>query len=77
MSEKLAAIMAEVLDVPAASITDASSPGTIPTWDSVAHLNLVLTLEAEYGVEFSPDDAMRMTSADAIKAVLAEQGVTA
>jgi acyl carrier protein len=67
--------MAEVLDVPAASITGASSPETIPTWDSVAHLNLVLTIEAEYGVELSPDDAMRMTSVDAINGVLAERGV--
>ena len=33
-----------------------SSPEQIETWDSVRHLNLVLALEAKYGIEFGPEE---------------------
>ena len=37
-----------------------SSPEQIETWDSVRHLNLVLALEAKYGIEFGPEEMDRM-----------------
>jgi acyl carrier protein len=37
----------------ARSFSDADGPGVTPAWDSVAHLNLIMTLEAELGITFS------------------------
>ena len=37
-----------------------SSPEQVETWDSVQHLNLVLALEAKYGIEFGPEEMDRM-----------------
>jgi acyl carrier protein len=74
METRIAKVMSEVLGVPEADVTPASSPESIATWDSLAHLSLVLALEAEFGVQFSADDAMRMVSAESIRTVLAEQG---
>ena len=41
---RLEEVFSKVLRVPAATLTDASSPQTIPTWDSMATMNLVAAL---------------------------------
>jgi len=52
IADKVKKTMAAVLEVSAAEITDESSPDTIANWDSVRHMNLVLTLEEEFGIRF-------------------------
>ena len=54
--EDVARVVADVLGVDAAAIGPDSSPDTIPAWDSVQHLNLVIALEQEFGVRFSPEE---------------------
>lgn len=39
-------------------------------WDSVAHLNLILALEAEFAVFFEPDEIASMRSRAAVLGVL-------
>ena len=53
-------IVSELFDVPVSSLSPASSPATIESWDSMGHLNLVLALEEEFGIKVPPDrmDAM-------------------
>ena len=46
-NNRLYKTIAEVLGVPSDSINDDSSPETIPTWDSLNHLNIVMALEFE------------------------------
>jgi len=58
--ERIQAIAADVLEVPAAKITPESSPETIETWDSVHHLNLVLALEQEFSLQFEPEEIDQM-----------------
>ena len=43
-------IVSDVLGAPLTAIGDDSSPDTIDGWNSLAHLNLVLALEAEFEV---------------------------
>ena len=45
-------IVAMVLDVDATMIDDDASSDTISSWSSLAHMNLVLALEDEFGVRF-------------------------
>lgn len=61
--------------MPIEAVSEDSSPDTIPSWDSVSHLNLILSLEAEFGVSFSPEDVMEMLSVRLIRVILAERGV--
>ena len=49
-------MVADVLDVPQAQVTRDTSPETVETWDSVQHLNIVLSLEQEFGVSVPPED---------------------
>jgi acyl carrier protein len=41
-----------------------------PTWDSVAHLQLLTALEQAYGFSFRPDELMEMTDYTGIRAIL-------
>jgi len=41
---------AALLDVPRDTLTPATAYGSIPAWDSVMHLRLVMETEARFGV---------------------------
>jgi acyl carrier protein len=53
-------IVSSVLGVPEASISDDTSPDTVPTWDSMQHLQLVLALEEEFGLHFEVEEIEAM-----------------
>lgn len=66
--------VSSVLGVPEAEVTAESSPDTISSWDSVAHLNLVMAVEEAFSVSFTPEEALDMTSVRLLDMVLAEKG---
>jgi acyl carrier protein len=68
--ERVRGIAADVLKLPPNQITPQSSPETIEAWDSVQHLNLVLALEQEFGVQFEPEEIDQMSNVDRILSVL-------
>jgi acyl carrier protein len=74
MDVRLRAVIASLFPVEAATLKDIDSPKTIAEWDSVAHLQLMLALEAEFGVQFSPDEMAELTTVGAIRARLADAG---
>jgi acyl carrier protein len=65
-------VMATVLKVPPESIGADASQDTLPGWDSLRHMNLVLALEQAFGVEIPDEDAAEITSYALIKVVLQE-----
>ncbi len=65
-------VLATVLNVDPASIGPDSSMDTVPSWDSLRHLTLVLALEEEFGVQIPDDDAGSITSYPLIRLVLDE-----
>jgi len=69
-------VLARVFSVPAAELRDSTSNRTLPAWDSLGHMTLILELEATYGVSFSADEALKMNDLGAIKALLRERGIT-
>jgi acyl carrier protein len=68
-------IVANVLGVPSTEIHENSGPATFPQWDSVAHINIILSVEAEYGVSFSPEEMVEALSVEDIAATLRGKGV--
>ncbi len=60
--------VSQIMDVPADQLTDGSSPDTIDAWDSLRHMNLVLALEEEFGIKFSDQQIMTMSSVERILA---------
>jgi acyl carrier protein len=65
-------VMATLLTVDVNAIDSAASMDTIPTWDSLRHMNLVLALEEEFKVSIPDEDAGNITSYKLIKLVLEE-----
>lgn len=58
--EQVRTVSADVFQVPAGQISPQSSPETLDSWDSVQHLNLVLALEQQFGVQFEPEEMDKM-----------------
>lgn len=59
-------IAADLFNIPLEQILPHSSPATVGNWDSLHHLNLVLGLEGEFGVQFSPEEIAKMQSVESI-----------
>jgi acyl carrier protein len=73
MIERIRRIAADVFEVPVDRIGPASSPDTIETWDSLHHLNLVLALEQEFGVQFTPEEIEQLLSVELVAALVEER----
>lgn len=59
---RLQSIFRDVFDDPTLKISPDLAVGTYPDWDSVATLQIVLAVEAEFGVRFSTDDVAAIRS---------------
>jgi acyl carrier protein len=49
---------------------------SVAAWDSLGHLNLILAVEAAFGVSFSPEDVINMRSLGSIRNGLRARGAT-
>jgi len=72
MDERIRAIMAEVLRLPADRVGADAAIGTVPNWDSTAHMRMMIALEDEFGVELDEARMVEMTSFAKIRSVVAE-----
>jgi acyl carrier protein len=68
--EKVRNIVAEVSEVDVAHVSLQSSPDNLEEWDSLAQVNIVLSLEQEFGHQFSPEQIESMVSVEKILEVL-------
>ena len=73
LDARLRNIFSAVFDVDASTLTDDDSPKTIEGWDSVKHIQLVMALEAEFPIQFEPDDIAGLTRFGAIRKRLETQ----
>ena len=73
VNEKIEVLLAEVLQIPAATITDDLAMTDLDIWDSLKHMELIMTLEQNFGLQLSFDEIVRMRSVGEIKRVLKER----
>lgn len=64
---RLAGVMSAVFGIEANAITSADSPATIAEWDSVGHLQFMLALEDEFGIQFEASELASLNSVAAIE----------
>jgi len=74
MDQKIENLLAEVLKMPAARITDDFAMNDAEVWDSLKHMELVLSLEQNLGIQLTFDEIVAMRSLREIKRVLSEKG---
>ena len=71
-TERLYSVISDVLGIPVEHISEECSPDSIDTWTSLTHINLVMAIESEFNVSFTPEDTMDMLSVKLISIVLDE-----
>jgi len=67
--------LADIFEVPPDQITSDSSSESLENWDSFRHLQAVLALEGEYGVQFDPQRIPELTSVGLLHEELKKKGV--
>ena len=68
--QRLRAVFREFFDDDSLELKDAMTFSDIRGWDSLAHVNLINALEAEFGVKFGVREVMKMKSVGTIRQVL-------
>ncbi len=71
--DRVQTIFSDVFQIAREQVTPESSPDTIPNWDSLQHLNLVLALEQEFGIQFTPEEIEQLLSVELVAALLEEK----
>ena len=73
--KKLNKILVQVLKVDEKDISDATSPETVPTWDSYNALMLVSELETIFNVHFTMDEVIAVKNVGDIRMALKRHGI--
>ena len=75
MNRRLRDLLSEVLGLRAKDFKGDMPQAEIAAWDSLKQMDLVMSLEREYGIELELADIVRMNSVANILAVLTDKGV--
>lgn len=54
-------------------LDDSMKAGDAPGWNSFGHVNFILSVENEFGVEFSEDEFAKFVEIGAVKRMLGEK----
>lgn len=75
MEQQLYELIGKVMGIDSDTITDDSTPESIPSWTSFKGYVLLYELETNYNVKFTIDEAMDVNSIRDIKRHLKNHGV--
>jgi acyl carrier protein len=63
---KIRDILADVVDDDALQLTEATTADTVPDWDSINHVKLLIGLESELGFRFESDEVSGLQNVGAL-----------
>ncbi len=69
---KIKKVMSSVIGVVENEICDDFSTSTSDRWDSMRHINLIITLEQEFNINFPDDEVAGLFSLKALDAAIAK-----
>ena len=75
IDERMARVFQDVFDNDALEVSDGMSSLTMSDWDSLAQVKIIVGLEEEFGVKFTTQEVVRLSSVGELKAALAAKGV--
>ena len=75
MQKKLIQLLMDLFNINEEEANNASM-NSISTWDSLSHIELMMTIEEEFNIpKITPDEIVSMTSTESIKQILRNKGV--
>jgi len=69
-------ILADTLEISPEEVTPDLSSENLEAWDSFRHLQLILAVEGEYGLQFDPQQIPNLTNVASIQNALEAKGVS-
>jgi len=73
IEDRIKYVMSAVFEIPADEINNESSPDKIESWDSIKHMNLVVTLEEEFSIEIKEEKIAEMIDYSSIKHIITKE----
>jgi acyl carrier protein len=74
LKDQVPLILAEAFQIPPAEISPDLAFGDLPQWDSMGHMELMMLLEEQFGVEISTETIAELVSVPSIIQYLEERG---
>ena len=74
---QLETLFSNILSEPLESMCEETSPRTSVKWDSARHIELVLAIEAAYGIQFTMPEMTSLHSLGEVRRILEAKGVPA
>ncbi len=73
MKNKVKKIIASVFNLEVDSIKDDASPDNVLNWDSLNHMNLIVSLEEEFKIRFTDEEISEMLNLELILYTIQEK----
>jgi acyl carrier protein len=68
-------VIAEALELPPEEVQPGSSSDTVAVWDSLKHLDVILTVEQSYNVKFKTAEIAQLVSVAKLEEALRQRNV--
>jgi len=75
MKQKIDALMADLFGIKNEDITDSLTMANTDGWDSLKHMELIVSIERTFGIELSFEEIVAMQTLKDIKKILKEKGI--
>ena len=77
MTTDLYSVIATVLKLPVSHVNGEVKMCSTPSWDSLAHMELIFVLEEKFGFQLDPDEIVQMISVAEIERIVGEKAAVA
>lgn len=74
LHDRLEELFQNVFNDDALTLRDEMTSGDVPGWDSVAHINLMFSIEQAFEVQFKGNELAEFKNIGELKAYLAQHG---
>lgn len=75
MDQQLTILMAELFRMQESEITDTLTMKDTEIWDSLKHMELIVSIEEEFNVQLTADEIVNMLNVKEIKQILEKRGI--
>lgn len=70
VADRIQDVFRTVFNDPDLVLTDGTTAADVPGWDSLAHVGLMFSLEAEFGIAFSDSELGRLNNVGELRQVI-------
>lgn len=75
MKQKIETLMADLFNLKNENITDSLTMANTDGWDSLKHMELIVSIEQTFGIELTFEEIVAMQTLKDIKKILKEKGI--